>query len=589
LMIGCRDIDITGGFWHQMQQRNREVTVPAVRARFLETGRFDALDFSTPWAEGKKPHIFWDSDIAKWLEAAAYILQKESDPQLEQAVEEALSLIEKNQGEDGYFNSYFITVEPEKRWQNRDAHELYCAGHLIEAAVAYYEATGRDRFLNCMLRYAAYIEKVFVSEDSAAFQTPGHEEIELALVKLHRCTGDERWLRLAQFFIDQRGANDKDKPIYNAKPSYCQSHLPVREQATAEGHAVRATYLYCAMADLALECGDEGLAQACRALFGNITERRMYITGGLGSSHHGEAFTFDCDLPNETAYSETCASIGLALFARRMIALEPDGRYADTAERAIYNCVLAGVSEDGRAFFYENPLEIHPDIRKRGERFPTTKRKEVFDCSCCPPNVARFIASFAEFLFTREGDTVFVHHYASANTDCVEMTTEYPRDGKIDLKVRGMKRLALRIPGWCEAFECSAPGKLDRGYYYIDVPAGELALTLTLDMPVRLVYADARVYENIGRAAVTRGPVVYCMEGIDNGTNLRALSIAPEAHFIGGFDLLECDGYRLEEREALYASEPPQRVPQRLRFIPYYRYANRGENEMAVWVRAEGV
>jgi len=587
LTIDWRGANITGGFWHEMQARNREATVPAVRKRFLETGRFAALDFSVPWEEGKKPHIFWDSDIAKWLEAAAYILQKTPDPQLERAVEEAVSLIEKNQGGDGYFNSCFMVAEPENRWQNRDAHELYCAGHLIEAAVAYFGATGRDRFLNCMLKYAAYIEKVFLLEDSAAFRTCGHEEIELALVKLYRCTGDERWLRLARFFVDQRGANGKDAPIYSASQSYSQSHLPVREQAAAEGHAVRAMYLYCAMADLAAELGDEGLWKACRALFGNITGRRMYITGGLGSSHRGEAFTFDYDLPGETAYSETCASIGLALFARRMSALEPDSRYADAAERAVYNCVLAGVSEDGAAFFYENPLEIHPDIRKRGERFPVTRRQAVFGCSCCPPNLARFVASFADFLFTREGDTLFVHHYACARMDGVEMTTEYPRDGKIGLRVRDMagKRLALRIPGWCGNFQCGAPGGLDRGYYYIDVPGDDFALTLVLDMPVRLVYADARAYENIGRAAVTRGPVVYCMESIDNGDNLRALNIAPDAKFTGGFDLLECGGLRAEGAQALYTFEPPRQVPQRLKFIPYFRYANRGESEMAVWVR----
>jgi len=589
MTINCKDIDITGGFWHETQARNREATVPAVRQRFIETGRFAALDFSKPWAKGQKPHIFWDSDVAKWLEAAAYILQKQADPLLEQAMEEAVALIEKHQGKDGYFNIFFTRVEPRNRWKDRSAHELYCAGHLMEAAVAYYEATGRDRFLNCMIKYAAYIEKVFMIEKSAAFVTPGHEEIELALVKLYHCTGDARWLRLSQFFIDQRGANDKDASIYSARQAYCQSHLPVRKQATAEGHSVRAAYLYCAMADLAAELNDEGLLKACRALFENITEKRMYITGGLGSSHHGEAFTFDYDLPNETAYSETCASIGLALFARRMSALEPDSRYADAAERAVYNCLLAGLSEDGGAFFYENPLEIHPDIRKRGERFPITQRKKVFDCSCCPPNVARFIASYADFLFTREGNTLFVHQYASARTNCVEMTTEYPRDGQISLKVRGLKRLALRIPGWCEAFQCSAPGNLDRGYYYVDIPEDNFALTLTLDMPVRLAYADPRVYENIGRTAIMRGPIVYCLEAIDNGDNLRALSIVPDTQCTGGFDLLECDGYRVEEQQALYSNKPPGRAPQRLKFIPYYQYANRGESEMAVWVRAEGV
>jgi DUF1680 family protein len=273
-----------------------------------------------------------------------------------------------------------------------------------------------------MRKYADYIERVFMIEQSAAFATPGHEEIELALVRLWRCTGEERYLRLSEFFVNQRGCNPKDKPI-GGEPRYAQDHLPAREQTTAEGHAVRAMYLYCAMADLAGELRDEGLLKACRALFGNITQKRMYVTGGMGSTYRGEAFTIDYDLPNETAYAETCAAIGLALFCRRMSALEPDSRYADAAERAIYNGLLSGVSEDGTAFFYENPLEIHPALRQKDtarpggqERFPLTRRQKIFSCSCCPPNITRFVASFGDFLFARDADTLYVHHYAHART-----------------------------------------------------------------------------------------------------------------------------------------------------------------------------
>ncbi len=596
--ISYRDIAITGGFWQALQARNREVTMPAVQARFGETGRFDAFHCETAWPEGRKPHYFWDSDVAKWMESAAYILQKGPDPQLERAVEAIITLIEANQWADGYFNIYFTVVEPEGRWKDRNAHELYCAGHLIEAAVAYFEATGRRPFLDCMLRYAAHIEKVFLIDGSATFHTPGHEEIELALLRLHRCTGDARWLRLGEWFVEQRGRCSDEVTAMPGWmcPSYNQSHLPAREQATAEGHAVRALYFYCAMADLAAERGDAGLASACRALFESVTQKRMFITGGVGSSHHGEAFTIDYDLPNETAYSETCAAIALALFCRRMSALAPDARYADAAERALYNGVLSGISEGGAAFFYENPLEIHPDLRRKdqsvngGERYPGTRRKEVFDCSCCPPNITRFIASLAEFLFTRDGDTLYVHHYACARTAQIDMKTDYPREGRVALRLRGMmgSRVALRIPGWCENFQCSATGILDRGYYYVNVQAKDFSLELTLEMPVRLIYAHPKAYENIGRVAVTRGPVVYCMEAADNGENLRALSIAPEARFEGGFDALECDGFRLEEPPVLYAAVPPKQTPQKLRFIPYFRFANRGESEMAVWCRAEG-
>jgi len=257
--ISYRDITVTGGVWGELQARNREATMPAVEARFRETGRFDAFRFRRTWPKGKRPHIFWDSDVAKWMEAAAYILQKERDPQLEQSMEALVALIEKNQRKDGYFNIHFTVVRPLMRWKNRDWHELYCAGHLIEAAVAYYEATGRDRFLRCMVKYAAYIERVFMIKQSAAFATPGHEEIELALVRLWRCTGEARWLALSEFFVNRRGNNEKDKAIGGAA-RYAQDHLPAREQTTAEGHAVRAMYLYCAMADLATALNDEGLA-----------------------------------------------------------------------------------------------------------------------------------------------------------------------------------------------------------------------------------------------------------------------------------------------------------------------------------------
>lgn len=585
--LSYRHISITGGFWQPLQTLCREVTVPAVRERFEETGRFAALDFDTPWREGQKPHIFWDSDLAKWIESVAYLLQKSPNAAMEAAAERAIDLIERHQRADGYYNIYFTAVEPEQRWQDRSAHELYCAGHLMEAAVAYYEATGRDRLLNCMLKYAAHIEQVFMLEGRAAFVTCGHQEIELALVRLSRCTGDPRWLRLSKWFLDQRGANPLDRPPYdNVNQDYAQSHQPVREQRAAVGHAVRALYQYCAMADLADAYGDEALLEACKALFENITQKRMYITGGLGSTHVMEKFTYDYDLPNETAYAETCAAIAFALFCRRMSALEADSRYADAAERAIYNGFLAGLSADGKAFFYENPLELHPALRRRGERFPATRRQEVFDCSCCPPNITRFIASFADGLFSQDESTLYVHHYAAARTAHLDITTDYPRDGSIALGLRNMagKRIALRIPAWCEAYACSAPGRLHKGYYYIDIPRDHFALTLRLELPVRLIYANPRVFENIGRVAVMRGPVVYCMEAADNGGNLRALSLGPDTGFQGGFDLLTCDGLRLEDSPALYTTARPRYKPQRLSFIPYYRFANRGESEMLVWV-----
>ena len=307
--IPFSDVEITGGFWKKRQDLNRSTTIYAVRDRFAETGRFDA--FRCDWKEGdpNRPHIYWDSDVAKWIEAVAYLVEKHPEPALEAAVEDVIDQIEKNQWDDGYFNICFSQFEPQNRFTRRTDHELYCAGHLIEAAIAWYRATGRPRFLQCMCRYADLIERVFAIEKSAAFATPGHEEIELALVKLYEATGDERYLKLSQFFVETRGTTaEPDDSDYNAAQT--QSHLPVREQKTAEGHAVRAMYLYSAMADLARHTGDESLRAACETLFQNITGRRMYITGGTGSSAIGEAFTYDFDLPNYTAYEYYTDSTG---------------------------------------------------------------------------------------------------------------------------------------------------------------------------------------------------------------------------------------------------------------------------------------
>lgn len=457
-------VELDNGFWHDRQEINRTVTIRNVWKRFEETGRFASFRFD--WKEGMphKPHVFYDSDVAKWIESAAYILCKHPDPWLEERVEELVEQIVTHQQEDGYFNVWFTVVEPGKRFQQRSAHELYCAGHLIEAAVAYYEATGRDRFLRSMCRYADCIAKIFMEDQSPPFATPGHEEIELALVRLYRCTGEERYLRLSRWFLDQRGNNDKDPACMAAweHSCYTQSHLPVRKQLTAEGHAVRAGYLFSAMADVAYETGDEELLAACRALFDNIVGQRMYITGGVGSTRTGEAFTKDFDLPNATAYAETCAAIALVLFAQRMLLLEVDGRYADTVERVLYNGFLSGLSLDGRSFFYENPLEIDLDRRGRdrslegGEVLPIPQRVEVFDCSCCPPNVTRLIASIGNYGITYDDQTFYIHQYMEGSARwrmgeqavVLRQETRYPAEGQIRLHITGARGLqaALRIP-----------------------------------------------------------------------------------------------------------------------------------------------
>lgn len=606
-------VTLNSGFWQERQALNHSATIYAIWRRFQETGRFAAFRFDWKPGDPHKPHIFYDSDVAKWIEAAAYILQKEEDPRLEGMIDETVEQIAAHQGADGYFNVWFTVVEPEKRFQERTAHELYCAGHLMEAAVAYHNARGKDLFLQCMCRYADYIEKIFKTEQSAGFVTPGHEEIELALVKLYRCTGESRYLELSRWFLDQRGNNAKDTEAEWCSPLYSQSHLPVREQTTAEGHAVRAAYLYCGMADEAYEYGDDAMFRACRALFRNITDKRMYITGGIGSSSSGEAFTKDYDLPNETAYTESCAAIGLALFARRMLRLESDSLYADTAELALYNGYLASISLDGTRFFYENPLEINllhhgrnPSV-KQEEHLPITQRVEVFDCSCCPPNIARLAASVGDFLYTHDDSRLFVHQYMDSTAAWesgsrrIRMTqsTQYPADGRIQFRLEGAAGMTLgvRIPGWCHSFRLmteqgSAAHRLVKGYALIDVPNDRFELLLDLTMEPELVESRPEAFDNTGRAALRRGPVIYCLEGVDNGPLLQDLRVSAALHArlsphpSAPLPLIHASGWRrtVEPAAPLYQPYSPQFSPCELTFIPYYTFANRGESDMRVWI-----
>lgn len=598
-----------GGFWGKRLEINRTATIPTVYDRFVETGRFEAFKFQWKEDDEPKPHIFWDSDVAKWIEGAAYSIVNHPDAELEKIIDETVDLIEKNQGADGYFNIYFTVCEPENRFTNRMCHELYCAGHLTEAAVAYYQATGKDKFLRLMRKYIDYIDRVFRVESSADFMTPGHEELELALVRLADCTGEEKYLELSRWFVNTRGANepDEESPHYISM-AYDQSHTPVREQFTAEGHSVRAVYLYCAMADLALRDRDEGLLNACRRLFDSIADKRMYVTGGIGSTSYGEMFTTDYDLPNDVAYSESCAAIGLALFARRMSLIEADSRYADVAERAIYNCALASTSLDGHAFFYENPLEINlkqREITKKyynlKQHYPITERVEVFDCSCCPPNIVRFFASLGDFLYTYDDSTLFVHHYAQSTAAfdgiTVSQKTDYPNDGRIVITASGLsgRRIAVRIPGWCRDFSVSVNGgssqsKTEKGYLYLDVEDGA-QITLDFEMKPFLVEANSLCENNIGRAALQRGPLVYCLEGADNAYPLNSLfvstrlnaALVPDEGI--GANAIEADGFAAQAGEKLYSPLGDKLKAIRLRFIPYYAFANRGESDMLVWVR----
>lgn len=583
--------------------------------------------------------VFQDSDLAKWLEAVAYLLEADANPQMEETADGIIDVIALAQREDGYLNTYFTLKEPDKRWTNlTECHELYCAGHMIEAGVAYYRATGKRKLLDVVAKFADYIDSVFGNEPGKLPGYDGHQEIELALVKLYEVTGNERYLRLSRYFLDQRGQQpyffEQELKKRGGKShwpgngervdlAYHQSHLPVREQETAAGHAVRLMYMLTGMADAAALIGDETLLAACRKLWDNIAGKQMYLTGGVGSMPQGEAFSFDYDLPNDTVYAETCASIGLIFFAQRMLRISPESKYADVMERALYNTVVGGMARDGKHFFYVNPLEVDPKAcGGANHKFDHIKpvRQEWFGCACCPPNVARLLASLGEYIYTVQDDTIYAHLYIGGEAELevggstVELaqTTDYPWDGTVRFQVDpagdGRFTLALRLPDWCpeasltvggEAYALDA-GAVQDGYIRLQRQwrSGDV-VELKLAMPVTRMYSHPLVRANAGKVALQRGPLVYCLEQADNGEHLHELVLpsgaklaeAREDGLLGGIVTVRAQALRLSEKGwtgGLYSpSALPSAEPATVKFIPYYAWANRGEGEMTVWVREQ--
>ncbi|MBQ3125833.1 MAG: glycoside hydrolase family 127 protein [Clostridia bacterium] len=591
-----RNVTLQGGFWYDKQKLNADVTINAVYDRFAETGRIDAFKFDWKEGEPNKPHIFWDSDVAKWMEGAAYILQSEDRPDLAEKIEWLIDRIEENQQEDGYFNIYYTVVEPGQRFTKRSNHELYCAGHLMEAACAYYEATGRDRFLGLMEKYADCIARIFVEEASAAFETPGHEEIELALFRMYRTTGKKKYMELAAHFLEKRGCPENTEAQIFSVAHYAQSHAPIREQKTAYGHAVRAMYLYAGMADLALETGDAVLLDTCRALFDDVTTKKMYVTGGLGSTRIGEAFTIPYDLPNAGAYTETCASIGMTYFAQRMIAADPANaaKYADIIELEMYNGALSGLSLGGDEFFYENPLEINLTERgritgtKEQERWPIAERVKVFSCSCCPPNLNRWLASIGTYFYAmdEESGEVYINQFGTStySRGAAEVTveTDYPRSGVI--RIRTNRSVRVRIPGWCHGFTADKAYVMERGYACF--AAGEILLDLTIKP--ELLAASVQVTQDLGRAALRRGPIVYCAEAIDNGGRVHDLyfdAASVGAAIYDGERVIVPGSRRVDPQPGiLYTPLSEAFVPVAVTMIPYHTFANRGACDMLVFL-----
>ncbi|WP_308638278.1 glycoside hydrolase family 127 protein [Paenibacillus silvisoli] len=650
---GC-EVRVRDGFWDTFADLVRETVIPyqwealndripdaepsyAIRnfriAAGLEAGEFGGM-------------VFQDSDVAKWLEAVGYSLAKHPDAELERTADEVIDLVAMAQQEDGYLNTYFTVKAPDERWTNlHEAHELYCAGHMMEAAVAYYEATGKRKLLDVMCRFADYIADVFGTEPGKLRGYDGHQEIELALVKLYGATDEVKYLNLAQYFIDERGAEpnflveeckqregysiwtDKKMPIPTApQMAYNQADRPVREQETATGHSVRAVYMYTAMADLARLTGDQGLLDACRRLWANTTTKQMYITGGIGSTHHGEAFTFDYDLPNDTVYAETCASIGLIFFAQRMLKLEAKSEYADVLERALYNNVIGSMSQDGKHYFYVNPLEVWPKASELnpGRRHVKAVRQKWFGCSCCPPNVARLLSSLNDYIYTSSAsdNTVHVHLFIGSEASftlaagqiAFTQQSSLPWEGRVRFELTEAPReavtLALRIPAWCHGNAAlilngtPTAYQTEQGYAVVSrVWSPGDTIIWEPELTVQLTASHPAIRANAGKAAIERGPLVYCLEEIDNGALLPALSILPgaepqssyDAGLLGGAVVITAEG-RADERhswqQAAADSHPYRPLaqqrpssPVQLKAVPYYLWGNRQPGEMTVWIR----
>ncbi|QHC58790.1 beta-L-arabinofuranosidase domain-containing protein [Rathayibacter sp. VKM Ac-2760] len=623
--VPLRDVSIDDAFWSPRIETVRRETIPFQYHQLETVGHLHALQ-NEPREGDPVPHIFWDSDVAKWIEAASYSLIAVPDAELDARLDSVIAILAAAQGADGYLNTYFTVVAPEERWTDlRDAHELYCAGHLIEAGVAHHAATGKTTLLDVVRRYADLIGRTFGRGPGQIRGYDGHEEIELALVKLAHATEDDSYLDLASYFVEERGrepyffdeeAARRGTPGWfgdhfpgadhpGRRREYVQAHAPVREQTEAVGHAVRAMYLYSAMADLARERGDDSLLEACRTLWTHLTTRRMYVTGGIGTSAVNEGFTTDFDLPDETAYAETCAAIGLMMWAQRMLRLERHRRYGDVMELALYNGVLAGLSRDGRCFFYDNPLASQGGVG----------RHDWFEVACCPPNIARLLTSLGSYAFATSDRALVVHLAISASVQVpaggsvarVTVAADVLGTGRVRIRVdrapEGPFSVSLRVPGWSAHSVLTLVGSdVEAGETYAATEDGYATATrvwrdgdeveLLLTRAPRRLRPDPRLIDHAGQVAVAHGPLIYALEETDNGTDLHLRALAIDTPVLEAPALSDLHAARLTADgtawtvpgDGLYRVDEPETTPTTLVFSPYYDWANRGRGEMRVWL-----
>ena len=616
--------------------------------------------------------VFQDTDFSKWIEAVGYSLTHHPDTELEATADAAIDIVCAAQLDNGYLDTYYILNGMDRHFTNlKDHHELYCFGHLTEGAIAYYQATGKRKLLDAACRFADYIDSRFGTADGKLHGYPGHEIAEMALVKLAETTGEQRYADLAEYFVRQRGQQplyfeledrrraQEDGRGYEPREqnyAYYQADKPITEQTEALGHAVRAAYFYAGAADVARLTGDPDLLESCERLWRNIVDRKLYITGGVGATHMGEAFSYDYDLPNDTAYSESCAAIALAFFARRMLEIQPKSEYADVMESALYNTTLAGMALDGKSFFYVNPLEVVPEACHRDERKAHVKpvRQKWFGCACCPPNIARIVEDVQQYAYTIGDDasTLYVHLYMGGSVHArlagadvrFDIASDMPWSGKGSVTV-GLASadgsaagesdavrftIALRLPAWAGG-EAAAGAVAVRGDIARTVSDGYLYLTgawhdgdvidIDFPMPVHMVAANPLVREDAGKVAFVRGPLAYCAEGVDNGENLHLLHAdtariaadpscvsvdrivfhagaeAQDEQGLGEVDAVDMPMVTLTipawreigegtRTPALYHDwRPAERKATMATLIPYFAWANRGENEMTVFLR----
>ena len=637
--VDLKKIHINDAFWSKHVSLVKEVVIPyqwdAINDRIKDAEPSHSLmnfKIAAGLCEGEfYGAVFQDTDVAKWLEAVGFSLAAQKDEALERTADEVIDIIAKAQCEDGYLNTYFTIKEPGKRWGDLcEGHELYTAGHMMEAAVAYYLGTGKQKFLEVMVRFADLICDTFGVQEGKIHGYPGHQEVEIGLIKLYQVTGERRYLEQAKYFIDARGVGENyflkelNRPGFSYifpefkdyEPIYSQSHLPVRGQRTAEGHAVRAMYMYSAMADLAEACEDETLMEACCTLWDNMTQKRMYITGSIGSSGILERFTTDYDLPNDCNYSESCASIGMAMFGQRMGNITGEAKYYDVVERALYNTVLAGIALDGKSFFYVNPLEVWPDncIPRTSREHVKPVRQKWFGVACCPPNIARTLASLGQYIYGADQNSLYVNLFISNQTSVdlggreisVQMQTRFPWDMSVDIACKGVPasgiRLAVRIPDYAGSFTVTKAGtqqplafSREKGDAVISLTE-DAGLRIEMDAKARFVRSNPLVRADSGKVALVRGPIVYCLEEVDNGPNLAAVYVDSGTEIkeekwdlMGEITGLTLSGKRISAKgwgdDELYGLHPVVWEDVKLKAVPYAYWNNRGTGEMIVWVK----